>query len=90
MRCNEFSVFNYFASPARVIHLVTLSIVPGVSRICRKPCSILSRSISAFSIDVAYAIDFKDLDSNPENEQAVQQDLHDQSIYLQSVDLKIA
>ena len=28
------------------------------------------------------------MDSNPENEQAMQQDLHDRSIYLQSVDLK--
>ena len=27
------------------------------------------------------------MDSNPENEQAMQWDLHDQSIYLQSVDL---
>ena len=42
-----------------VIDLVILSIIPGVSRICRKPCSILFRSISAFSIDVAYTIDFK-------------------------------
>ena len=30
------------------------------------------------------------MDSNPEKEQAMQQDLHDRSIYLQSVDLKIA
>ena len=30
------------------------------------------------------------MDSNPENEQAMQQDLRDQFIYLQSVDLKIA
>ncbi|XP_043512549.1 uncharacterized protein LOC122530008 isoform X2 [Frieseomelitta varia] len=29
----------------------SLSIIPGVSRICRKPCSILFRSISAYSID---------------------------------------
>ena len=42
-----------------VIHLVTLSIVPGVSRICQKPCSTLFRSISACSIDVACTIDFK-------------------------------
>ena len=52
--------------PARVLSLISLlslslslSIVPGVSRICQKPCSILSRSISAFSIDVACTIDFK-------------------------------
>ena len=38
---------------------LTLSIIPGVSRICRKPCSILFRSISAFSIDVACTINFK-------------------------------
>ena len=53
--------------------------------------SILFRSISAFSIDVAYTIDFKcphKWKSNGFN--SVQQDLHDQSIYLQSVDLKIA
>ena len=30
------------------------------------------------------------MDSNPENEQTMQQDLHDQSVYLQNVDLKIA
>ena len=30
------------------------------------------------------------MDWNSKNEQAMQQDLHDQSIYLQSVDLKIA
>ena len=30
------------------------------------------------------------MESNPENEQAVQQHLHDQSICLQSVDLNIA
>ena len=40
-------------------HRSGYSIVPGVSRICRKPCSILFRGISAFSIDVAYTIDFK-------------------------------
>ena len=74
MRCMEFSVSITFTKDAKkwppciwrqactrlVIHLVTLSIIPGVSRICRKPCySILFRSISAFSIDVAYIIDFK-------------------------------
>ena len=40
-------------------HRSSYSIVPGVSRICQKPCSILFRSISACSIDVAYTIDFK-------------------------------
>ena len=73
MRYNEFSVLITFTKDAKkwppciwrqactrlVIHLVTLSIVPGVSRICRKPCSILFRSILAFSIHVAYTIDFK-------------------------------
>ena len=73
MRYNEFSVLITFAKDARndqlafedkpctrlVIDLVTLSVIPGVSRICRKPCSILFRSISAFSIDVACTIDFK-------------------------------
>ena len=37
----------------------SLSIIPGVSRICQKPCSSLFRSISACSIDVAYTMDFK-------------------------------
>ena len=68
MRYNEFSVLITFTKDARndhracmrlVIDLVTLTIIPGVSRICRKPCSILIRSISAFSIDVACTIDFK-------------------------------
>ena len=69
MRYNEFSVLiNNFAKDAQndhlactrlVIHLVTLSIVPDVSRICRKPCSILFRSISTCLIDVACTIDFK-------------------------------
>ena len=74
MRYNEFCVSitfrkdtrnDHLASedkPARVIDLVTLSIIPGVSRICRKPCSILFRSISACSIDVAYTIDFLSCD----------------------------
>ena len=41
---------------------LSLSVVPGVSRICRKPCSVLlsyDRSISACSIDVACTMDFK-------------------------------
>ena len=73
MRCNEFSVLITFTKdarndhhafedkPARVLSFIcrTLSIVPGVSRICRKPCSVLFRSISACSIDVTYTIDFK-------------------------------
>ena len=72
MRYNEFSVLITFTKdarndylafedkPARVLSLIwLLSIVPSVSRICRKPCSILFRSISAFSINVAYGIDFK-------------------------------
>ena len=73
MRYNEFSVLITFTKDAQndnlafeeqtctrlVIDLITLSIIPGVSRICRKPCSILFPSISAFSIDVAYTIDFK-------------------------------
>ena len=76
MRYNESSVLITFTKDARnwppcisrqactrfVIDLVTLSIIPGVSRICRKhfsPCTILFRSISACSIDVAYTIDFK-------------------------------
>ena len=36
----------------------SLSVIPGVSRICRKRCCILTRSISACSIDVACTIDF--------------------------------
>ena len=89
IRYNEFSVLitftkdaqNYhlaFACTRLVIDLVTLSIIPGVSRICRKLCSILFRSISAFSIDVAYTIDILNvptnenlMDSSPENEQAM-------------------
>ena len=73
MRYNKFSVLITFTKDAKkwppciwrqactrlVIHLVTLSIIPGVSRICRKPCSILFRGISAFSIDVTCTIDFK-------------------------------
>ena len=71
VRYNEFSVLVTFTKDARndhlafeartrlVIDLVTLSVIPGVSRICRKPWSILFRSISAFSIDVAYTKDFK-------------------------------
>ena len=65
MRYDEFSVFITFTKDARndctplVIDLVTLSIIPGVSRICWKPCSILFRGISACSIDVTYTIDFK-------------------------------
>ena len=73
IRYNEFSVWITFTKDARndhlafewpacmrlVIHLVTLSIIPDVSRICRKPCSILFRSIPEFSIDVACTIDFK-------------------------------
>ena len=68
MRYNELSVLITFTKDARNDHLafedlvtdlVTLSIIPGVSRICRKPCSVLSHSISAFSIDVACTIDFK-------------------------------
>ena len=68
MRYNEFSVLITFTKDARnehpactrlVIDLVTLSIIPRVSRVCRKPCSILFRSISAFSINVACTIDFK-------------------------------
>ena len=73
IRYNEFFVLITFTKDAKkwplciwrqactrlVIHLATLSIIPGVSRICRKPCSILFRSISAFSIDVACTIDFK-------------------------------
>ena len=73
VRCNEFSVLITFTKDARndhlafedkactrlVIDLVTLSIIPGVSRICREPCSILFRGISAFSIDVACTIDFR-------------------------------
>ena len=65
MRYNELSVLITFAKDAKkwppactrlVIHL---AVIPGVSRICRKPCSVLFRSISACSIDVAYTIDFK-------------------------------
>ena len=67
MRYNEFSVLITFTKDARndhactrlVIHLVTLSIIPGVSRICRKPRFILFCSVSECSIDVAYTIDFK-------------------------------
>ena len=67
MRYNEFSVLITFTKDARngkpatrlVIHLVALSVIPAVSRICREPFSILFRSISAFSIDVACTIDFK-------------------------------
>ena len=73
-RYNEFTVSITFTKDAKkrpsciwrqawhaclVIHLVTLSIVPGVSRICRKPRSILFRGVSARSIDVAYTIDFQ-------------------------------
>ena len=45
--------------PARVLSFIWLLSLSLLSRICRKPCSILFRSISAFSIDVACTIDFK-------------------------------
>ena len=51
MRYNESSVLNTFTKDARNDHLA-FEDKPGVSRICRKPCSILLRSTSAFSIDV--------------------------------------
>ena len=76
----------------QVIHLITFSIVP---RICRKPCSILFRSISAFSIDVACTIDFKCPHKRKSNgfksgERAGHAIGPPRPIYLQSVDLKIA
>ena len=71
MRCNEFSVLITFTKDARndhlafedkaarVLSLIWLLSLSIVFRICRKPCSILFRSISACSIDVAHTIDFK-------------------------------
>ena len=53
------TTFAFEDKPARVLSFIWLLFLSFLSRICRKPCSILPRSISAFSIGVAYTIDFK-------------------------------
>ena len=71
VRYNEFSVLitftkdarnDHFAfedKPASVLSFIWLLSLSFLVFLCRKPCSVLFHNISAFSIDVAYTIDFK-------------------------------
>ena len=58
-RCSKWPLCIWRQACTRLVIDLTLSIIPGVYRICRKPCSIPFRGISTFSIDVAYTIDFE-------------------------------